>query len=80
MASFIGGEDLSSFLRRSSDKKKLLEEIQKVKKVPIQSHVSENNKHLATPVTIDLIQNLLRLDPAQRLSAKDALSHAFFRL
>lgn len=45
---------------------------------PYQDLIMQCVEHSAGTL-IDLLYNLLRFDPAQRLTARDALKHAFFR-
>ncbi|EAY09936.1 CMGC family protein kinase [Trichomonas vaginalis G3] len=37
------------------------------------------NNHLITPDTMDLVSKMLELDPAKRISAREALNHNFFK-
>lgn len=50
-------------------------------RVPWSDFVNEKNKKLATvPEVIDLIDKLLRYDHQERLTAKEAMEHPFFKL
>jgi len=40
--------------------------------------VNANNKHIAVPEAIDFVDKLLRYDPAERLTAQEAMAHAYF--
>jgi casein kinase II subunit alpha len=42
------------------------------------SYLTDANAHLVTVQAIDLIDKLLRFDPAERLSAAEALKHPYF--
>ena len=45
---------------------------------PWKSFVNSQNKHLATDEAIDFLDKLLRYDHAERLTAREAMSHTFF--
>lgn len=40
--------------------------------------VHSENQHLVTPEALDFLDNLLRYDHAERLTAREAMSHAYF--
>nr|CDS25641.1 casein kinase II subunit alpha' [Hymenolepis microstoma] len=46
--------------------------------VPLLKYVTEENEGLATPQALDLLQNLLKFDHHERLTAKKALEHKYF--
>eukprot|EP01016_Furgasonia_blochmanni_P040106 TRINITY_DN5081_c0_g1_i3.p1 TRINITY_DN5081_c0_g1~~TRINITY_DN5081_c0_g1_i3.p1 ORF type:complete len:275 (+),score=54.16 TRINITY_DN5081_c0_g1_i3:349-1173(+) len=41
--------------------------------------VNEQNKHLVSPEALDLLEKMLIYDHAERISAKDALAHPYFK-
>jgi len=45
---------------------------------PWKRFITPENKHLAVPEAIDLLDKLLRYDPQERLTAKEALEHPYF--
>ena len=47
-------------------------------KQPWTRFVSADNQHLATTEALDLLDKMLRYDHHQRLSAREAQSHAYF--
>ncbi|ODV87346.1 hypothetical protein CANARDRAFT_26749 [[Candida] arabinofermentans NRRL YB-2248] len=49
-------------------------------KKPWKNFINESNKRLSDdPVTIDLIDSLLKYDHSERLTAKEAMAHPFFQ-
>eukprot|EP01095_Lingulamoeba_sp_RSL-Kostka_P004435 TRINITY_DN1565_c0_g1_i1.p1 TRINITY_DN1565_c0_g1~~TRINITY_DN1565_c0_g1_i1.p1 ORF type:complete len:420 (-),score=100.34 TRINITY_DN1565_c0_g1_i1:1088-2347(-) len=48
-------------------------------KKPFKRFINEENKHLCSdPLAIDFLENLLRYDHQERLTAKEAMNHEFF--
>mmetsp|Transcript_23852 Transcript_23852/g.60300 ORF Transcript_23852/g.60300 Transcript_23852/m.60300 type:complete len:191 (-) Transcript_23852:1433-2005(-) len=45
---------------------------------PLQKFVTSENKHLVSPEAIDFLGRLLRYDHMERLTAKEAMAHAYF--
>ncbi|OBA23084.1 Pkinase-domain-containing protein [Metschnikowia bicuspidata var. bicuspidata NRRL YB-4993] len=43
-----------------------------------QRFINEKNEHLVSPELLDFIDNLLKYDHQQRLTAKEAMAHAYF--
>ena len=41
--------------------------------------VTSHNKHLASKEAIDLMEKLIVYDPQERLTARQAMAHPFFR-
>ncbi|WP_411025061.1 hypothetical protein, partial [Salmonella sp. s54836] len=41
--------------------------------------VTPENQHLVTPEALDLLDKVLRYDHQERLTAKEAMNHAYFR-
>lgn len=47
---------------------------------PWKKFVTAENKHLAVPEAIDFLDKLLRYDPMERLTAKEAMEHPYFNV
>merc|ERR1712137_1212008 len=47
-------------------------------KKPFKRFITSENKHLAVPLSIDLLEKLLRYDHQERLTAKEAMNHEYF--
>lgn len=45
---------------------------------PWSTFINKNNQHLAKPDAIDLLDNLLRYDHQERLTAREAMAHPYF--
>lgn len=45
---------------------------------PWERFINDNNKHLVTPEFLDFIDKLLRYDHQERLTAREAMAHAYF--
>jgi casein kinase II subunit alpha len=45
---------------------------------PWKRFITPDNKHLATPDAIDLLDKLLRYDHQERLTAREAMAHSYF--
>lgn len=48
-------------------------------RVPWECFITKQNQHLCTPDAIDLIDKLLRYDHYERLTAKEAMQHPYFK-
>ncbi|KDO21946.1 hypothetical protein SPRG_12812 [Saprolegnia parasitica CBS 223.65] len=42
--------------------------------------ITPDNKHLVTPEALDFLENLLKYDHQERLTAKEAMAHPFFQV
>ncbi|EFA84119.1 protein serine/threonine kinase [Heterostelium album PN500] len=49
-------------------------------KKPWAKFITNDNKNLAVPEAIDFLDKLLRYDPAERLTTKEAMEHPYFKL
>ncbi|GAM28355.1 hypothetical protein SAMD00019534_115310 [Acytostelium subglobosum LB1] len=49
-------------------------------KKPWAKFVTNDNKNLAVPEAIDFLDRLLRYDPAERLTTKEAMEHPYFKI
>eukprot|EP01122_Echinamoeba_exundans_P005804 TRINITY_DN1596_c0_g1_i2.p1 TRINITY_DN1596_c0_g1~~TRINITY_DN1596_c0_g1_i2.p1 ORF type:complete len:374 (-),score=86.43 TRINITY_DN1596_c0_g1_i2:98-1087(-) len=47
---------------------------------PWKKFVTPENQHLAGPEALDLLDKLLRYDPAERLTAREAMEHPYFSI
>eukprot|EP01123_Difflugia_compressa_P009884 TRINITY_DN342_c0_g1_i2.p1 TRINITY_DN342_c0_g1~~TRINITY_DN342_c0_g1_i2.p1 ORF type:complete len:366 (+),score=55.92 TRINITY_DN342_c0_g1_i2:11-1108(+) len=47
---------------------------------PWHTFITSENAHLATPDALDLLDKLLRYDPLDRLTAKEAMDHKYFNV
>ena len=45
----------------------------------MEKFVNENNKYLINDEVIDLLEKLLKFDPGERIKAKDAVKHPYFK-
>jgi len=55
-----------------------LQQIGRHPKKPWKKFITPENKHLAVPEAIDLVDKLLRYDQAERLTAREAMAHPYF--
>jgi len=59
--------------------KKVMEQIKNFEKKEWKSFVNENNKYLVNDDVIDLLDKMLKFDPMERIKAKDAINHPYFK-
>jgi casein kinase II subunit alpha len=59
--------------------KKVMEQIKNFEKKEWKSFVNENNKYLVNDDVIDLLDKMLKFDPLERIKAKDAINHPYFK-
>ena len=59
--------------------KKVMEQIKNFEKKEWKSFVNENNKYLVNDEVIDLLDKMLKFDPMERIKAKDAVNHPYFK-
>ncbi|KAH3675086.1 hypothetical protein WICMUC_002918 [Wickerhamomyces mucosus] len=80
IAKILGTDDLYSYLKKYGLKlsKEYVEVLEPYPRKAWNSFVTENNRYLVDDDVIDLIDNLLRYDHQERLTAKEALQHRFF--
>ncbi|KAG7811949.1 hypothetical protein KL921_002215 [Ogataea angusta] len=82
IAKVLGTDDLHKYCSRygiklSSDYDDIL---MTYPRKPWRHFINENNRHLSeNPAVIDLIDHLVRYDHQERLTAKEAMAHPFFR-
>ena len=53
--------------------------IYRISRTPFWDFVNERNKHLVNEDAIDLLNQLLMYDPEDRITAKQALKHPYFK-
>jgi casein kinase II subunit alpha len=75
----LGSEELIKF--QLTYRSEILEQykISGFRKRNFADFVTDENRQLATPESLDLVLKLLTFDPLTRISAKDALDHPFFK-
>ncbi|EQC29921.1 CMGC/CK2 protein kinase [Saprolegnia diclina VS20] len=49
-------------------------------KKPWEKFLTADNKHLVTPEALDFLENLLKYDHQERLTAKEAMAHPYFQV
>ena len=59
--------------------KKVMEQIKNFEKKEWKSFVNENNIYLVNDDVIDLLDKMLKFDPSERIKAKDAINHPYFK-
>ena len=59
--------------------KKVMEQIKNFEKKEWKSFVNENNKYLVNDDVIDLLDKMLKFDLSERIKAKDAINHPYFK-
>ena len=47
-------------------------------KKPWKKFVADENRHLCSDEALDFLDRLLRFDPAERISAREAMEHPYF--
>jgi casein kinase II subunit alpha len=83
IAEVFGYGEFEKFINKYQDdvriNKKILEKIKNYEKKEWKSFVNENNKYLINDEVIDLLEKLLKFDPGERIKAKDAVKHPYFK-
>ena len=83
IAEVFGYGEFEKFINKYQDdvriNKKILEKIKNYEKKEWKSFVNENNKYLINDEVIDLLEKLLKFDPGERIKAKDAIKHPYFK-
>ena len=83
IAEVFGYGEFEKFINKYQDdvriNKKILEKIKNYEKKEWKSFVNENNKYLINDEVIDLLEKLLKFDPEERIKAKDAIKHPYFK-
>ena len=64
--------------QKSRNNSKWVNKLPGFKKKSFTEFINEKNQDLATKEAIDLVSKMLTFDPVTRISAKDALNHAYF--
>lgn len=75
---FFGHEEHTKFLLNYGSVKD--NRYHGIKKKSFAEMVNPKLHELAVPEALDLVAKLLTFDPVQRISAKEALNHPFFKL
>lgn len=77
----MGTEDLEDYIEKYHiimEGNILIEEGKHFSKKPWKSFVTAENKHLAKPEALDLLDKMLKIDHRERITAKEALEHEYF--
>jgi len=77
----LGTEDFHSWTKKANLKvsDELLEKLGKAKKVSWTSLIHDSNSSVVTLEALNLLDNLLCYNPANRITAKQALNHPYFQ-
>ena len=59
--------------------KKVMGQIKGYKKKEWKSFINETNKYLVNDEVIDLLDKMLKFDPNERIKAKVAIKHPYFK-
>eukprot|EP01125_Pyxidicula_operculata_P011982 TRINITY_DN3928_c0_g1_i2.p1 TRINITY_DN3928_c0_g1~~TRINITY_DN3928_c0_g1_i2.p1 ORF type:complete len:178 (-),score=12.98 TRINITY_DN3928_c0_g1_i2:354-887(-) len=80
IVSVLGTESFYSWLHKYGVKidEKLVSLIGSCPKVPWKFFVNQENSHLALPDALDFIDRIMRYDPEERLTAREAMEHPYF--
>ncbi len=83
IAEVFGYEEFEKFYKTYKNdvriNKKVMEQIKGYKKKEWKSFINESNKYLVNNEVIDLLDKLLKFDPKERIKAKDAIKHPYFK-
>ena len=83
VAEVFGYKELEKFYNKYQNdiriNKKVMEQIKNFEKKEWKSFVNENNKYLVNDDVIDLLDKMLKFDPSERIKAKDAINHPYFK-
>lgn len=80
IAKVLGTDELNEYLNKYGIEldQTLKELVGKHTRKKWDRFVNGDNRHLVSPEALDLLENLLRYDHQERITAKDALKHAYF--
>ncbi len=81
IADVLGSRDLTAYISRYEvPVKKFMADIMDagLPARPLESFITEKNKHLCPPDAVDFVRTLLKYDHQERPTAKEAMQHAFF--
>ena len=70
---------LYDYLSLNGINPKAYEKIKNFEKKEWKSFINSNNKYLITDDAIDLLDKLLKFDFSERINARDALNHPYFK-
>ena len=83
IAEVLGYEEFQKFFDKYQKdiriNKKVIELIKTFEKKEWKSFIDENNKYLVNDEVIDLLDKMLKIDPAERIKAQDAMKHPYFK-
>ena len=70
---------LNKYKNETKINQKTFDKIKNCQKREWKSFINEKNKYLISDDALDLLEKLLKFDQAERISAKDALNHPYFK-
>ena len=83
VADVFGFQEFDKYLNKYKNETKInpkaLEQIKNCTKKEWTSFINSNNKYLINDEALDLLDKLLKFDQAERISAKNALLHPYFK-
>jgi len=80
IAKVIGTDELQAYLDKYglALDSHLTQSLGRHQRKPWKKFITPENKHLAVPEAIDFLDRLLRYDPYERITAKEAMEHPYF--
>ena len=83
IAKRFGFDKINNFLEKHKREcflpQKIIKKIKNYKEGNWDEYINDKNKHLINKDALDLLNKLLEIDPEQRIKAKDALNHPYFK-
>ena len=83
IANVFGFQEIENYLNKYKNETKIsqksLDQIKNYTKKEWTSFINQNNKYLINDEALDLLDKLLKFDHEERINAKDALNHPYFK-
>ena len=83
VANVFGFQEIENYLNKYKNETKIsqksLDQIKNCTKKEWTSFINQNNKYLINDEALDLLDKLLKFDQEERINAKDALNHPYFK-